>query len=211
MKIRLKALFAAAALAALMSGCATTTGTDRMEKVEQNLKDGRESMKVVKKNVTSSLNILKSMQRKDADLKAFYSALVENVDTIVETSEKLKMESRRFKVLFRERFDHWKLSVNKITDEDLRDDSRGRMEDELEEYEDFFELLDDAETIMDPLTIKLTNIKKFLDLDLSRTSVKDISKYAERARSNADDVIEWIDEVTEEINELIGPSVVPAE
>lgn len=211
MKIRLKSLFVITALVALMSSCATPTGAARAEKVEQNLKDGRESMQKVKTHINSTLAGLNAMQQEGADLKALYSTFVDDVGVITETAQKLKQETRDFKMLFKKRFDSWKMSLNLITDEDLREDSRDRMEDQLEEYEDFFELLDDAETIMDPLATKLANIKKFLDLDLSPSSVEDVKKYIKRANSNAEDVIEWIDEVTEEINELVGPPPVSAE
>ncbi len=209
MKFQLKSILAIATLSVLISGCATPTGADRAAKIEQNLKDGRTSLATAKTTINSTLTNLNAMQQEGADLKTLYATLVENVATITDMSQRLKTGSRNFKTLYKQRYDAWKMSLNQITDEDLRDDSRERMEDQMEKYEDFFELLNDAETIMDPLATKLANIKKFLDLDLTPASVEGVAKYIDRANSNAEDVIEWIDDVTEEINDIVGLPPVP--
>lgn len=188
-------------------GCATHKSSARAAAVESRLDKTRKSLKQTETNINSAISNLNTMEQKGINLKKLYPNFVKNVKSITASAEKLKNNKEKFEDVFNERFESWRLSLNQINDEELHDKSRERMKEQMKEHQEFIEQFNKVETVMNPLVKDLTNIKQFLDIELSYGSVQTLSKHIRRAGKDATEVKEWIKTVTKEINDIIGTPV----
>jgi hypothetical protein len=75
-----------------------------------------------------------------------------------------------------------------------------RMEDSLKKYEDLLKLLQDTDPTLDPLVANLSDIVKYLDLDLSAKGVKSLSGAIKDTNKSGEKVRAWLSKVGAEVS-----------
>lgn len=190
-------LIAIGIAAGLLSGCATTGGHG--SKLESEAKKTGDNLNAVETQITNVIASLENMVAPEAPLQEIYPTFCKQVKQIAKSADALKKESMAMKAVGAERFETWKLETANIQNEKMRKDSIKLMEDAMKEHEKLLKLLDESETLMDPLVADLNDIMKFLELQLTPKSVKEIAGQMRSVSDEGAKVIEWIAEVREKL------------
>ena len=185
----------------LVSGCAST-GSKRTDKVQSTATDTRGGLEDTKVLIGETLGSLDSMQLESTVLPDAYAAFQKQVKGVADAAAKLKKNSVAMQEAGKVKFDAWKLELDGIQNEQIKKTSMKGMNEAIAKHEDLLNLLKESGTVLDPFVSDLTDIVKYLDLDLSRESVKKISGFngsIKKADKSGKKVQKWIDNVIAEL------------
>ena len=185
----------------LVAGCAST-GAKRTGKVESSAADTRVGLEEAKQSISEVLATLGSLQLESTVLADAYPVFQKQVKAVASGAEKVKKNSIAMQEAGKVKFDAWKLELESIQDAQLKKASTKRMTDAIAKHEGLLKLVKESETVMDPFVSDLTDIVKYLDLDLSKDSIKKISGFngpIKKAAKSGGNVQKWIGKVVEEL------------
>jgi len=201
MKAQIKNSILLLAAVGLVAGCAST-GTKRTDKVDSATETTRNGLEKTKAVVAETLATLDSLQLESTVLADAYPAFQKQAKAVASGAEKAKKNSIAMQDAGKAKFDAWKLELDSIQDAKLKKTSMKGMTDAIAKHDVLLKLIKESGTIMDPFVSDLNDIVKYLDLDLSKESIKKISGFngpVKKAAKDGDKVQKWIDKVVEEL------------
>lgn len=175
----------------LVAGC-ESTGVKRTDKLATSLDDARRNLQTANVAVSNTLVTLALLQQEDTVLADTYPALKKQVSEVSSSVARIKQGSLAVQQAGKAKFDAWKLELETIQDENLKKQSLKRMETSLKAHEELIKLLNETETTLDPFVANLSDIVKYLDLDLSKDGIKSISGEMKKAGKSGEKVQDWI-------------------
>ena len=202
MKTQMKNFVLLLAAVGLVAGCASTTGAKRSDKVESTVADTRGGLEATKVLISETLASLDSMQLESTVLPDAYAAFQKQVKGVGDAAVKLKKNSVAMQEAGKVKFDAWKAELETITNEQIKKTSMKGMNEAIAKHEDLLKLLKESGTVLDPFVSDLGDIVKYLDLDLSKESIKKISGafgQIKKTDKSGKKVQKWIDDVVAEL------------
>ena len=196
MKILTKIVPALLALA-LVSGRAMFGGNK--DKVAAETKDTGSDLESTKAYLTDLQTSINALLVDNAPLSDVYPDFSKQVEKVEKSAEKMKANAVALKKAGKDKHEAWRQEAELIQDEKMRKESIKLMETSLKEHEKLLNLLAESETVMDPLVTDLSDIQKFLNLQLTHKSVKEVSGQLKKAYKEATAVKKWISEVQSEL------------
>ncbi len=206
MKTQIKSFVLLLVAVGLVAGCAST-GQKRRSKVESSVETTRTGLETAKLSISQTLDTLASLQLDETVLAEAYPVFQKQVKAVTSGAEKAKKNSIAMQNAGQAKFDAWKLELEGIQDAKLKKISMKQMEDAFAKHEGLLTLLKESGTVMDPFISDLDDIVKYLDLDLSKESIKKISGFngsIRKAAKDGDKVQKWIDTVVKELAKAEG-------
>ncbi len=185
----------------LVAGCAST-GAKRTDKVDSSVETTRVGLTEAKQLVAETLGTLDSLQLESTILADAYPVFQKQVNGIADAAAKLKKDSVAMQEAGKVKFDTWKAELEAIANEQIKKTSTKSMNDAIKKHEALLSLLKESDTVMDPFASDLADIVKYLDLDLSKESIKKISGFngpIKKANKSGEKLQKWIDNVVKEL------------
>ena len=185
----------------LVAGC-STTGAKRTDKVDSSVETTRAGLIVAKQLVAETLGTLDSLQLESTALADAYPVFQKQVKGVADAADKLKKNSIAMQEAGKVKFDAWKAELEVIANEKIKKTSMKSMNDAIKKHETLLALLKKSDTVMDPFVSDLSDIVKYLDLDLSKDSIKKISGFngpIKKANKSGEKLQKWIDNVVKEL------------
>ena len=200
----------AAFLALLLGGCSKSsevpnvTGemADAYAELGRSLEDARANLEVSTAKLAAIGVALDGLEDKDLDLRTQYEALNQSVADMQLATEQLKANRDEVNQASATVLKGWQEGLAGISNKKMREKSADRLKDATKSQKEFDEAIEKGSSVMDAYFATLKDLSKYLDLELSRGSVKSASKAFKSARKSDEEIKKWIEEILREIAEL---------
>ena len=145
---------------------------------------------------------LDGLEDKDLDLRTQYVALNESVAEMEVLVANLQSNRGEVNQACAAALGGWKDGLVGISNKKMREKSADRLKDATKGQKEFDEAIEKGSSMMDAYFATLKDLSKYLDLELSRSSVKSASKAFNSARKSDAEIKKWIGEILREIAEM---------
>jgi len=201
MRRRVLVLLVALMTVGIISGC-STTGTKRSAKSASSMQSTRVNIEKAYIQVDQTVAALNGLLDKNQDLKKQYSVFVKETDKIAAGLKKAEGRTKSMKAQGEAQFKAWQKELEGFESEEMRQRSEQRLQDALKEREDLINLAQTANENIAPFLTDLRDIRKYLDVDLSRSSVDSISDLIGKTEKDSLKVKEWLEELVLELTKI---------
>ena len=99
-------------------------------------------------------------------------------------------------------FQAWEDTIKSISNEDIREQAQKRYNKRVKSYNKIIKAMTDARDELMPFMSDLNDVKKLLDSELSRESVKSASNLIKQANWHGEDVVESLKDVETELDRV---------
>ena len=99
-------------------------------------------------------------------------------------------------------FASWEETIKSITNRDIRDQAQKRYNKRVKSYNKIIKAMSDARDELKPFMSDLNDVKKLLDSELSRESVKSAANLVKQANWHGEDVVESLKDVETELDRV---------
>lgn len=192
-------------LGLVLGGCSktenpSTTSVD--EELGATLKSVRANMEGFTVELESIGVALDGLQNKDLDLRSQYEAFKKSAEEMKRVAADLKLNRVAVNQACASVLEKWQSGLDGISDKKMRKRSTERLEQAIKEQKELDQLMQKGDKLIDLHSATLADISKYLDLELSKDSVKSVSGAFKRARKEGNEINKWIEELLIDLADL---------
>lgn len=175
-------------LVLLLAGCATA-GYQRADRTAQSMDSARQNMAQMSESIDKTTASLRSLiNREGGDLRPAFRDYSSNVQQLRAISERTIANAERMREQGLSYFREWQGQLQKIRTDELQSISQERLEAARDDYEAIRDSLWRARQAYAPYIRDLTDIERFLSVDLTPGAVERLRPTADRAINASDNV-----------------------
>ena len=192
-------------LGLVLSGCSKSENpfiTSVDEELGATLTSVRANMEGFTTELETIGTALDGLQNKDLELRAQYESFKKSAAEMKRVAEDLKLNRVAVNQACTSVLEKWQAGLDGLSDKKMRKRSTERLEDAIKEQKELDQLMQKGDKMIDLYTATLTDISKYLDLELSEDSVKSVSDAFKRARKSGNEINKWIEELLAELADL---------
>ena len=192
-------------LGLVLGGCSKSENpfaTNVDEELGATLKSVRVNMEGFTSELETLGAALDGLQNKDLELRAQYESFKKSAKEMERMAEDLKLNRVAVNQACTSVLEKWQAGLDGLSDKKMRKRSTERLETALKEQKELDQLMQKGDKMIDLYTATLTDISKYLDLELSEDSVKSVSDAFKRARKSGNEINKWIEELLADLADL---------
>ena len=196
-------LFSIITALTLLSGC-SSSGTQNADKFDK--KVGELQKRAVKGSaqIDKTLAAMNGLSSEDVDLPKQYKSFSEQVkktESGMKDSQKQKVNMQKAS---NDQIKAWKKQINSFDSEDMKQRSQERLDKVMAQRDELKAITDEIDKNADPFISGLNDIKTYLDVDLSPSSVASIADLIESTNKSGQEVKTNLDKLAAKLAELQG-------
>jgi len=201
MKLSLSALANALIGLALLTGCQSTGGADKVDQTSTRIDQFRTGVETLKSQVTSSAEALaKVIETASTDPKPAFKEFDEQVDLVSASAAKARTNLDTAQTEGARLFEEWTKHLDTITDPDIRKASEKRRDDLTKALSGVSDEATPALKDLEAYVASVKDVRAYLSQDLTPAGIDSISSKAKSLGKSARSIVEHLDEVIEAAN-----------
>ncbi len=201
--VELTGLAALLTLALASTPCLNAAeSADQAKEARARIDATREGTSKIRNQVGLTLEELNRMQTPSIDLRAQldkYTAELAKMEQCAKTARERVMSMQEKGKAY---FQAWEDQINSIANADIRDQAQKRYQKRVKSYNKIIQAMTEARDQLVPFMSDLTDIKKLLDAELSRESVKSTKNLTKNANWLGEDVVDALKDVETELDRV---------
>ncbi len=201
--VELTGLAALLTLALASTPCLNAAeSADQAKEARARIDATREGTTKIRNQVGLTLEELNRMQTPSIDLRAQldkYTAELAKMEQCAKTARERVMSMQEKGKAY---FQAWEDQINSIANADIRDQAQKRYQKRVKSYNKIIQAMTEARDQLVPFMSDLTDIKKLLDAELSRESVKSTKNLTKNANWLGEDVVDALKDVETELDRV---------
>ena len=187
---------------ALAAATRAAESADQAKEARAKIDAMREGTAKIRNQVGLTLEELNRMQTPSIDLRAQldkYTAELAKMEDNAKTARERVMSMHEKGNAY---FQAWEDQINSIANADIRDQAKKRYEKRVKSYNKIIKAMTEARDELVPFMSDLNDIKKLLDAELSRESVKSAKNLLKNANWHGTDVVDELKDVETELDRV---------
>jgi hypothetical protein len=202
-KLRLTTLAALAALAlAPATRSLAADSAERAQETKAKIDAARTDVAKVRNQVGLTLEELNRMRKDSVELRTQFQLYARELAKMEEQAQLTKERALKMGEKGQAYFSAWEDAIKSIANEDIRAQAQKRYNKRVKSYNKIVKAMSDARDELKPFMSDLNDIKKLLDSELSRESVKSASNLIKTANWHGEDVTESLKDVENELDRV---------
>ncbi len=200
--LRLTALTALLGLALATPGLRAADSGERAKEIRGKIENARSESAKIRSQVGLTLEELNRLQKDSIELRPQFDKYVAE---LVKMEEQARIAGERAASMGDQGkafFQAWENQINTIANADIREQAKERYSKRLKSYSRISNAAIEARDQLLPFMSDLNDIKKMLDIELTRGTVKAVQKLSKQANSHGEDVVESLKEFEAELDRV---------
>jgi len=191
------------AVLALFTGCASESGVDRAGKAATGMASMKTLCDDANKQIDKTLAALNSIAAvKSGDAKPAFSSYVSEVNAANDMAADAKATADEMRAKGRAFFSEWEKQIDTIQDADLKAKAKARSEERSKEYAKIEEAMGTAKGKWNTFSSDLSDLKKYLDNDLSPKGIESASGLFKKSNLDGVDLKNAITAVSSQLEKV---------
>jgi septal ring factor EnvC (AmiA/AmiB activator) len=197
------------ALAALLAFALTPTPTalaaesaEHAQEARAKIDATRTEVAKIRNQVALTLEELNRMQKDSVELRAQFDLYAKELSKMEEQTKIAQERVAQMSEKGRAYFQSWEDSIKAIANKDIREQAQTRYDKRAKSYDKIVKAMTEARDEFKPFMSDLNDIKKLLDAELSRESVKSAGKLIKQANTHGGDVADSLKDVETELDRV---------
>ena len=190
----------------LLPGCSSTPAP-LPPKVAAGLKDLHAKGVTLKGQIEKTVEALKDLMSKpQADYSSQFERFSEELGTLEGKAEKAAQKRTAMETVVEDQFLTWEENLKQLRDEELRAKAADRRAATETTYSQIQQKLGELRTVWGPFMADLTDIRQYLDDDLTKVGLQNITPTVNRIYQRKPIVIDRLDAALETLNNAVERS-----
>ena len=199
--IHLTALAALLALAPTPGVFAAESG-ERAQETKARIDAARVESAKIRNQIGLTLEELNRMRKDSVELRPQFQLYARELVKMEEQAQVARNRVLQMSEKGQAYFASWEETIKSITNRDIRDQAQKRYNKRVKSYNKIVKAMTDARDELVPFMSDLNDVKKLLDSELSRESVKSASNLIKQANWHGEDVVDSLKDVETELDRV---------
>jgi chromosome segregation ATPase len=203
--LRTSTMVALLALAlAPMPRALAADSADRAQEAKAKIDSARTEVAKIRSQVALTLEELNRLRKENVELRSQFQLFTQELAKMEEQARVARDRAVSMGEKGQAYFQAWEDSIKTIVNKDIREQAQKRYEKRVKSYNKIAKAMTEAGDELKPFMSNLNDIKKLLDSELSRESVKSASNLIKQANWHGADVTESLKDVETELDRVSG-------
>jgi septal ring factor EnvC (AmiA/AmiB activator) len=201
--IHVTALAALLALAlAPTPGALAAESAERAQETKARIDAARAESAKIRNQIGLTLEELNRMRKDSVELRPQFQLYARELGKMEEQAQVARDRVLQMSEKGQAYFQGWEETIKSISNKDIREQAQKRYNKRVKSYNKIVKAMTDARDQLKPFMSDLNDVKKLLDSELSRESVKSASNLIKQANWHGEDVTESLKDVETELDRV---------
>ena len=205
----MKTTFQRTTLAALLAlalaptpGARAAESAERAQETKARIDAARVESAKIRNQIGLTLEELNRLRKDSVELRTQFQIYARELGKMEEQAQVARNRVLQMSEKGQAYFAAWEETINSITNRDIREQAQKRYNKRVKSYNKIVKAMTDARDELVPFMSDLNDVKKLLDSELSRESVKSASNLIKQANWHGEDVVESLKDVETELDRV---------
>jgi len=205
----MKTTFQRTTLAALLAlalaptpGARAAESAERAQETKARIDAARVESAKIRNQIGLTLEELNRLRKDSVELRTQFQIYARELGKMEEQAQVARDRVLQMSEKGQAYFAAWEETINSITNRDIREQAQKRYNKRVKSYNKIVKAMTDARDELVPFMSDLNDVKKLLDSELSRESVKSASNLIKQANWHGEDVTESLKDVETELDRV---------
>lgn len=175
---------------------------ERAQETKARIDAARTEVAKIRNQVGLTLEELNRLSKENVDLRTQFQLYTRELGQMEEQANVVRLRALTMRDKGKAYFQAWEDSIASIANEDIRAQAQKRYDKRLKSYNKIVKAMTDARDELIPFMSDLNDLKKLLDSELSRESVKSAKSLIRSANWHGEDVVESLKDVETELDRV---------
>jgi len=192
----------ALALLPTSSVFAAAESAEQAQEARAKIDASRNEVAKIRNQVGLTLEELNRLQKDSVELRPQFELFTKELSKMEAQAKVAQERVMQMSEKGQAYFQSWEDSIKTIANKDIREQAQKRYDKRTKSYAKIITAMTEARDELKPFMSDLNDIKKLLDAELSRESVKSASKLVKQANNHGGDVVEALKDVETELDRV---------
>ena len=175
---------------------------DRAQEAKAKIDSARTEIAKIRSQAALTLEELNRLRKENVELRTQFDLYAKELAKMEEQAKVLRERTISMGEKGRAYFQAWEDTINSMANKEIRDQAKKRYNTRAKSYSKIIKAMMDARDELVPFMSDLNDVKKLLDSELSRESVKATNNLIKQANAHGEDVTKSLKEVESELDRV---------
>jgi septal ring factor EnvC (AmiA/AmiB activator) len=177
---------------------------DRAQEAKAKIDSARTEIGKIRSQAALTLEELNRLRKENIELRNQFQLYTQELTKMEDQAKVARDRAASMSEKGQAYFQAWEETIKSITNKDIREQAQKRYDKRVKSYNKIIKAMTEARDELKPFLSDLNEIKKLLDSELSRESVKSASGLIKQANWHGVDVVDSLKDVETELDRVSG-------